>query len=80
MPRRYIDYPDAYPAGTDLLDRLLRLGRQPPDLLLRIFEAFAKKRVAGDNPWGQGAETLEWQLSSPPPYHQWEQLPASSNA
>jgi cytochrome c oxidase subunit I len=22
-----------------------------------------------------GATTLEWQLSSPPPYHQWEQLP-----
>ena len=24
---------------------------------------------------GEGADTLEWQLSSPPPYHQWEQLP-----
>ena len=40
-----------------------------------IWEAFSKKRVAGDNPWGVGADTLEWQLSSPPPYHQWEQLP-----
>jgi cytochrome c oxidase subunit 1 len=40
-----------------------------------IVEAFMKKRVAGDNPWGEGADTLEWQLSSPPPYHQWEQLP-----
>ena len=25
-----------------------------------LFEAFAKKRVAGDNPWGVGATTLEW--------------------
>jgi cytochrome c oxidase subunit 1 len=43
--------------------------------LVGVFEAFAKKRVAGANPWGEGATTLEWQLSSPPPYHQWEQLP-----
>jgi cytochrome c oxidase subunit 1 len=27
------------------------------------------------NPWGEGATTLEWTLSSPPPYHQFEQLP-----
>jgi cytochrome c oxidase subunit 1 len=40
-----------------------------------LIEAFQKKRVAGANPWGEGADTLEWQLSSPPPYHQWEQLP-----
>ena len=40
--------------------------------LYGVCEAFDKKRVAGDNPWGEGATTLEWQLSSPPPYHQWE--------
>ena len=43
--------------------------------LFGVWEAFAKKRIAGNNPWGEGATTLEWQLSSPPPYHQWEQLP-----
>ena len=40
-----------------------------------VFEAFSKKRIAGANPWGEGATTLEWQLPSPPPFHQWEQLP-----
>jgi hypothetical protein len=25
----------------------------------------------GDNPWGEGATTLEWTLSSPPPFHQY---------
>ena len=40
-----------------------------------MWEAFAKKRPAGDNPWGVGATTLEWMLSSPPPFHQWETLP-----
>ena len=35
----------------------------------------SKKRVAGNNPWGAGATTLEWTLSSPPPFHQFETLP-----
>ena len=32
-------------------------------------------KKAGDNPWGEGATTLEWTLSSPPPFHQFETLP-----
>lgn len=31
-----------------------------------IVEAFVRGMPAGDNPWGEGATTLEWQLSSPP--------------
>ena len=31
--------------------------------------------MAGDNPWGEGATTLEWTLPSPPPFHQFETLP-----
>jgi cytochrome c oxidase subunit 1 len=40
-----------------------------------IAEAFAKKRKAPDNPWGVGATTLEWTLPSPPPFHQFNELP-----
>jgi cytochrome c oxidase subunit 1 len=76
MPRRYIDYPDAY-AGWNQISSygsyLAAIGVLV--FLVGVIEAFMKKRVAGDNPWGEGADTLEWQLSSPPPYHQWEQLP-----
>jgi cytochrome c oxidase subunit 1 len=43
--------------------------------LYGIFEAFSRKRVVSANPWGEGATTLEWQLPSPPPFHQWEELP-----
>ena len=39
-----------------------------------IWSRFAGKKAA-DNPWGEGATTLEWTLSSPPPYHQFETLP-----
>jgi cytochrome c oxidase subunit 1 len=34
-------------------------------------------RVAA-NYWGEGANTLEWQVSSPPPFHTFEELPRIS--
>ncbi|CAN7499322.1 cytochrome c oxidase subunit I [Pararhizobium sp. LjRoot235] len=76
MPRRYIDYPDAY-AGWNMVSSYGSYISAVGVLifLFSVFEAFARKRVAGDNPWGEGANTLEWQLTSPPPFHQWEQLP-----
>ena len=43
--------------------------------LYGVFSAYARKVPAGDNPWGAGATTLEWTLSSPPPFHQFDTLP-----
>jgi cytochrome c oxidase subunit 1 len=40
-----------------------------------VVYSFIRKEKAADNPWGEGATTLEWTLSSPPPYHQFETLP-----
>jgi cytochrome c oxidase subunit 1 len=40
-----------------------------------VVLAFVRKERAADNPWGEGATTLEWTLSSPPPFHQYETLP-----
>ncbi len=76
MPRRYIDYPDAYAQWNNLSS----YGTYIAGLSLVFFfyvvlDAFAKKRLAGDNPWGVGATTLEWTLPSPPPFHQFETLP-----
>ena len=76
MPRRYADYPDAF-AGWNFVSSM---GSYLSGVALLVFfysiyEAFAKKRVAGANPWGVGATTLEWQLPSPPPFHHWEELP-----
>ena len=34
-----------------------------------------RKEKAADNPWGAGATTLEWTLPSPPPFHQYNELP-----
>ena len=37
--------------------------------------AAIRRRKAEANPWGEGATTLEWTLSSPPPFHQFNELP-----
>ena len=76
MPRRYADYPDAF-AGWNFVSSL---GSYLSGLGVLIFltctiNAFMKKRKAADNPWGDSADTLEWTLSSPPPFHQYNTLP-----
>ncbi len=81
MPRRYIDYPDAY----SLWNFWSSIGAYISGIgtlvfLYMVYEAFAQKRVAGDNPWGVGATTLEWTLPSPPPFHQYETLPRITGA
>ncbi|MGI9481934.1 MAG: cytochrome c oxidase subunit I [Hyphomicrobiales bacterium] len=76
MPRRYVDYPDAF-AGWNMVSSVGSYITSFGVLvfLYGLFEALSKKRVAGDNPWGPGATTLEWTLSSPPPFHQFNELP-----
>jgi cytochrome c oxidase subunit 1 len=76
MPRRYIDYPDAFA----FWNRISSIGYYITFVGLLLFlyilwEAASKKRKAADNPWGEGATTLEWTLSSPPPFHQFSTLP-----
>ncbi len=76
MPRRYIDYPAVY-AGWNQISSygsyISALG--VVIFLYGVFSAYARKVPAGDNPWGAGATTLEWTLSSPPPFHQFNTLP-----
>ncbi len=42
---------------------------------VNLFWSLLAGPKAPDNPWDDGATTLEWTLSSPPPYHQFETLP-----
>jgi cytochrome c oxidase subunit 1 len=76
MPRRYADYPDAF-AGWNYVSSIgaFIAGFGVLVFLATMAEALIKKRVAGDNPWGVGATTLEWTLSSPPPFHTFNDLP-----
>jgi cytochrome c oxidase subunit I len=76
MPRRIADYPDNY-AGWNYVSSI---GSYISALGLLVFfiglaHAFIRKQKAADNPWGAGATTLEWTLPSPPPFHQFNELP-----
>ena len=81
MPRRYVDYPDAYHLWNVVSSIGALISLVATVLFLYIlYEAFERKRVAGDNPWGVGATTLEWTLPSPPPFHTYETLPRITGA
>src|SRR6202451_4437361 len=81
MPRRYVDYPDAYHLWNVVSSIGALISLVATILFLYIlYEAFERKRVAGDNPWGVGATTLEWTLPSPPPFHTYETLPRIQGA
>ena len=76
MPRRYVDYPDAY-AGWNAVSSWgsYLTAFSVLIFLLGLAVAFSRREKAADNPWGEGATTLEWTLPSPPPFHQFNELP-----
>jgi cytochrome c oxidase subunit 1 len=76
MPRRVPDYPESFTYYNHMSSigyAIMAVGMLIFFLNL-IISFSSKKRVAG-NYWGEGATTLEWTLSSPPPFHQFETLP-----
>ena len=76
MPRRYVDYPEEFAMYNELSTYGAFLTLASVVLFfVWVFEALIKRRPAADNYWGEGATTLEWTLSSPPPYHQFSILP-----
>jgi cytochrome c oxidase subunit 1 len=76
MPRRIPDYPDVY-AGWNYWSSIGSYVAAVGAIwfLLLVVEMFVRKRPAGNNPWGSGATTLEWTLSSPAPFHTFEEQP-----
>lgn len=76
MPRRYPDYPDAFAYWNGVASMgYAIMGVGVIIFFINVFWSLAAGRKAEDNYWGEGATTLEWTLSSPPPYHQFETLP-----
>ncbi|MEQ1541594.1 MAG: cytochrome c oxidase subunit I [Novosphingobium sp.] len=76
MPRRIPDYTPAYEQWNSL--STLGYKIMAVSILVwfvNIIYAFTMGKKAEGNYWGEGATTLEWTLSSPPPFHQFETLP-----
>ncbi len=76
MPRRYIDYPDVF-AGWNLVSSYgsyIGAASTVFFLVMTVYTIkFGEKSVA--NPWGEGADTLEWTVPSPAPFHTFEEPP-----
>jgi len=76
MPRRYVDYPEAFHGWNQVASYGSYIGGFGALIFLYVIaEAFIRGRKCADNPWGVGATTLEWTLPSPPPFHQFNDLP-----
>ena len=76
MPRRYVDYPTGFTFWNNISSwgyAITLVGVVV--FLVMCIEAAIVRRKGVANPWGEGATTLEWTLSSPPPYHQFSELP-----
>jgi cytochrome c oxidase subunit 1 len=76
MPRRIPDYTPAFAEWN----RVATIGYMitvagVAIFFVNIIWSLAAGKKAPANPWGEGATTLEWTLSSPPPFHQYSTLP-----
>ena len=76
MPRRYVDYPDAF-AGWNMVASIGSLISVVGVVIffVVIIEAFNSRRKAANSPWGVGGTTIEWTTTSPPPFHTFDELP-----
>ena len=78
MPRRYIDYPDAF-AGWNAISSYGAYIAGASTVFfcfIVIYTLIAGRRV-DDNYWNAQPQsmTLEWTVSSPPPFHQFDIQP-----
>ncbi|MDF3075410.1 MAG: coxA [Alphaproteobacteria bacterium] len=76
MPRRYVDYPDAFHGWNAVasIGAYMSFAATIFFCGMAIYTIGWGRRI-GENPWGEGATTLEWTLPSPPAFHTYEELP-----
>ena len=77
MPRRYIDYPEAYALWNEVSTYGAFLSFASFIFFIGIiaYTLLAGKRVEEPAYWGEHADTMEWIHSNPPPHHTYETLP-----
>ena len=76
MPRRIIDYPDAY-AGWNMVSSWGAYVSAVGGILFFVvlYKTLTSNVKADANEWGVGATTLEWTVDSPAPFHTHEVTP-----
>ncbi len=76
MPRRYIDYPEAFAYWNYISSwgAFLSFASFVFFIGIVFYTLLAGKRVTEKNYWNEYADTLEWTLPTPPPEHTFEIL------
>ena len=76
MPRRIPDYTPAFAHYNWIatVGYMITIAGMAV-FFVNLFWSLAAGKKAPNNPWGEGATTLEWTLPSPPPFHQFSTLP-----
>ncbi|MCR9256981.1 MAG: cytochrome c oxidase subunit I [Alphaproteobacteria bacterium] len=76
MPRRYPDYPEAFHGWNYVSSIGSYIALFSVVIFLYVlWKTFASGEKVGENPWGEGATTLEWTLPSPPAFHSFDEIP-----
>ncbi len=77
MPRRYIDYPEAYALWNEIstYGAFLSFASFVFFIGVVFYTLLAGKRIEEPAYWGEHADTLEWIHPNPPPAHTYETLP-----
>ncbi|GAB4185586.1 MAG: cytochrome c oxidase subunit I [Thalassobaculales bacterium] len=76
MPRRIPDYPDAFHGWNMIASWGSYIGfASSVFFCFIVLHALLRGAKAADNPWGEGATTLEWTLPSPPNFHSFDEIP-----
>ena len=81
MPRRYIDYPEAYAFWNYIssMGAFLSFASFVFFIGVMFYSLLWGKKITQNNYWNEYADTLEWTLPCPPPEHTFEQLPKQSD-
>ena len=81
MPRRYIDYPEAFAYWNWLssMGAFLSFASFLFFIGIVVYTLRAGQRITVNNYWNEYADSLEWTLPCPPPEHTFEQLPKQSD-
>ena len=81
MPRRYIDYPEAFAYWNYIssIGAFIAFASFVFFIVLLAVVLMRPRNVTVNNPWNEWADTLEWTLPSPPPEHTFETLPKQSD-
>ena len=77
MPRRYLDYPEAFAFWNHIssIGALISFASFILFIGIIFYTLLAGRRVTEANYWNEWADSLEWTLPTPVPEHPFDELP-----